>query len=230
MRVVARSVVLVLLLALATAAIAAAPHARPAPKCAPGHRQLLAADAQAQVYTQQRRVRVPALHSGDIYVRALTDAAACAYGQRRTYDLGTLFRCEQEDVGSLAVCTGVDREVVAGAMVAYEWSKPTTPVSQWFVIVRDLRTGRTVHREPTGAGKGESDGVGATTALVVKSNGSVAWIVNAEGEGGPEVHVVDTTGSRLVARGTDIDPTSLALAGSRLYWAQGGKPFSAPLN
>ena len=71
--------------------------------------------------------------------------------------------------------------------------------------------------------------------MVVKSDGAVAWI--AENEIGPphgppeyEVNAVDKTGNRTLAAGTDIAPSSLALAGSTLYWTQGGKPMSAPLN
>jgi hypothetical protein len=45
-----------------------------------------------------------------------------------------------------------------------------------------------------------------------------------------EVHAADRTGSRLLASGPTIDPHSLALAGSTLYWTQGGKPFTASLD
>jgi hypothetical protein len=45
-----------------------------------------------------------------------------------------------------------------------------------------------------------------------------------------EVHAVDTTGSRLLASGTDIGSKSLALAGSTLYWTQGDTPMSTTLN
>jgi hypothetical protein len=41
---------------------------------------------------------------------------------------------------------------------------------------------------------------------------------------------VDKNGSRLLASSTEIDPSSLALAGSTLYWTQGGKSMSSPLN
>jgi hypothetical protein len=74
-------------------------------------------------------------------------------------------------------------------------------------------------------------GIGHTTAIVVKSNGSVAWIVNPnEASGHYQVHAADTTGSRVVSVGPDIDPTSLALAESTLYWMQGGQAHAAPLN
>jgi hypothetical protein len=45
-----------------------------------------------------------------------------------------------------------------------------------------------------------------------------------------QVHAADTTGSRLLASGANIDPTSLALAGRTIYWMQGGRSFSATLN
>ena len=36
--------------------------------------------------------------------------------------------------------------------------------------------------------------------------------------------------TELPASGSDIDPHSLALIGSTLYWAQGGNPITASLN
>jgi hypothetical protein len=68
---------------------------------------------------------------------------------------------------------------------------------------------------------------------VVKSDGAVAWIVAIYGREHPaeyEVHALDRTGSRVLAFGPGISPRSLALAGSTLYWTQGGNPMSAPLN
>jgi hypothetical protein len=214
---------------ISTRSVAATRHHTAPSKCLPGHRQILAADAQAQVYTRQRRVRVANRATPEIAIRTLTDAVACAYGQRRTYDLGKVFGCERGEVGEPEECGGVDQEVVAGPTVAYELRTPG-PFNDSFVIVRDLRTGRILHREPTGAGKGESEGIGATKALVVKSDGSVAWTVKVYENAVYEVHAADTTGSRMLASGADIDPTSLALAGSTIYWTQGGRPYSATLN
>jgi hypothetical protein len=74
-------------------------------------------------------------------------------------------------------------------------------------------------------------GRGFTYSIVVKSDGAVAWIVaSGVARGGNQVRVVDRSGSRVVASGTDVDPQSLALAGSTLYWTQGSKPFSTTLN
>ena len=70
-------------------------------------------------------------------------------------------------------------------------------------------------------------GVGRVVALVVKSNGAVAWIAeNDERTLAPEspsevnyfdLESVDKSGIHLLASGPGIDPSSLALAGSRLY-------------
>jgi hypothetical protein len=99
------------------------------------------------------------------------------------------------------------------------------------VVVRDLRDGKLLHKLPTGTVEPPQPsmiGVGSVTGMVIKSDGSAAWIA-AEQKGGYQVHTVDKTASHLVASGGDIDPSSLALAGSTLYWTQGGKPVSASL-
>jgi hypothetical protein len=45
-----------------------------------------------------------------------------------------------------------------------------------------------------------------------------------------DVRAVDAAGDRLLADGNNIAPNSLALAGSTLYWTQGGAPQSASLS
>jgi hypothetical protein len=89
--------------------------------------------------------------------------------------------------------------------------------------------------------------------LVLKSDGSVAWIADDYersskllGAGAPyfDVYATDKTGTRLLASGTNIDPSSLALSvgasgvnakprtieGSTLFWTQGGLSASTLLN
>ncbi len=100
-----------------------------------------------------------------------------------------------------------------------------------------------------------SVGVGSVVALVLKSDGSAAWIANDDGRtthiGSTDeipyfdLEAVNVSGkTRLLAAGTDIDPSSLALGsggsnigykginreGSTVFWTQAGKVFSAPLN
>jgi hypothetical protein len=100
------------------------------------------------------------------------------------------------------------------------------------VIVRDLRSGRVLRSTPTGTSTNPMVvGVGPTTSIVLKKDGAVAWIVDTSGEQNRyQVHAADRSGARLLASGSDVDPSSLALAGSTLYWTQGGKAFSAALN
>ncbi len=99
--------------------------------------------------------------------------------------------------------------------------------------MRNLRTGRLIRKLPTGTPMTPRPswiGIGPTTAIVVKSDGAVAWIVETDFPTEYQVHTVDKSGNRVLASGTDIDPSSLALAGNTLYWTQGGQPFSAPLD
>lgn len=113
------------------------------------------------------------------------------------------------------------------------------------IIVRNLKTGRVLHTLPTGTrtslpANSEDEnagdiGIGKATALVPKADGSVAWIVATGSIVAKhlsrtyEVNAVDQTGSRELASAPDIAPASLALAGSTLYWTQGGQPSSATL-
>jgi hypothetical protein len=118
---------------------------------------------------------------------------------------------------------------------------------QWHVVVRNLRTGHIVHRPPTGGSKrtpatqeykvpepGDYVGVGPAIDIVVRSDGSVAWIAQNYGldktAAGYEVHVLDRLGSRVLASSPEIKPSSLALRGGTLYWKDGGKPMSSHLD
>ncbi len=65
--------------------------------------------------------------------------------------------------------------------------------------------------------------------MAVKSDGSIAWIGGLGTIPVRGVYVLDKSGQRMLASGPDIDPHSLALVGSTLYWTRGGQPFSAPL-
>jgi hypothetical protein len=208
----------VLAMLLVAAATSGARIRHPAPlRCAPGHAHLIAADKQAQVYTAPT-----AFGYLEVY--------GCAYGHKRPYHLGPVPECGT----GAGRCIGVERETLAGSIVAYEESSTGLYTSSWLVIVRDLRNGRVLHKVPTGAPNPPTSqfvGDGFTVAIVVESDGAVAWIVeNGIKPSAYQVHAVDKTGSRILASGTDIDSHSLALAGNTLYWTQGGKPFSASLN
>jgi hypothetical protein len=99
------------------------------------------------------------------------------------------------------------------------------------VETRDLRDGKLVHEEPatTGGLPGNSTRV---PDLVVKSNGSLAWIVDIGSSVGSDRQVVavDSAGRRVLDSGGTIDPESLTLTGSTLSWTKAGAPHSASLN
>lgn len=73
------------------------------------------------------------------------------------------------------------------------------------------------------------------TGVVLKTNGSVAWILGRwlypSYTWTYEVRKGDETGSNvLVESGSDIDPASLTLSGSTLTWVRAGETRSATLN
>jgi hypothetical protein len=119
-----------------------------------------------------------------------------------------------------------------GYMVAYaETPNAEGPSVGQLEVVRDLRTGRVLHRVSSGTALNGPDGIALTDQIVVNSRGAAAWSIESPfGAHSYQVHAVEKTGSRLLVSGPDIDPYSLALVGSTLYWTQGGKPMSASLN
>jgi hypothetical protein len=249
MRRVALAVISVLAL-LWTPAEASATRGRHASsaRCAPTAHVLLA-DAEAQVYSARE---------GPLKYLTLR---GCVYGRRGS------FRVTECGNGISAVgCSKAAHVTLAGTMVArevafvssgHEIEKSTYEFEIW---VEDLRTGHLLHKVPTGTPREAETkyykyvGVGGVVALVLKSDGAVAWIAEDDERSsgrqtGPEVlyfdvYAVDRSGTRLLAAGTNIDPASLALStggsgigsysrtvvGSTLYWTQGSSTFSTALN
>lgn len=235
-----------LLLLLAAASSAAARRTARVAQCPPAHSKVLLTDGRAQIYTVEQYVKWEGVagpqrffSTGHLLLRG------CAHGQKRSYGLGEY--CSREAEVGTAPCA--EPVSLAGAMVAYgdAWvseDRYQTSIgsSEWRVIVRDLRTGRVLHDVPTGAALRpvrEYIGVGPAVAIVVRSNGAVAWIAEdyerSSGLGTPvevpyfDVYAADKGGTRLLASGFDVNPSSLALAGGTLYWTQNGKPVSAVL-
>jgi hypothetical protein len=189
--------------------------------CAPVHSRLIVADARAKVFEAPEPGPIKKL---GIY--------GCAYG-RSSYFIGPL------PYGSSGGSGGVAHEILAGPMVAFEEYSSGGYLSgteEWHVVVRNLRNGRLLHRVPTGTPTSQNPGLigaGFTSTIVVKTDGAVAWIVEKPIEGGTnyEVHALNKMGSpNVLAFGTNIGPASLALAGSDLYWTQGGQAASPLLH
>jgi hypothetical protein len=170
----------------------------------------------------------------------------CVYGHRGARLLGPE---PWDDSGKyMNLNTFGERNVVlAGTVVAYEDYYTTEGLCgfQFHVVVEDLRTGAVLRHEPVATRtvpEPESEcgefGIGDTTAIVVEADGAVAWTVEAPAsfveahliEPGSQVRAADASGSRLLAAGTAVDPSSLALGGSTVYWTQGGQPRSATLH
>ena len=197
-----------------SAALAAGHVAAVRSKCLPDRPGVLVADDQAVAYRARNRLGQPEIFG-------------CSYRRGRSYALGAAPEC------TASGCGGVEGgPVLAGSIVAYELQDSSPCCDSWVVFVRDLRSGRLLHRLPTGAARSSSEvGGGFTAGLVVKADGAVAWITaGGVARGGNQVHVVDRAGSRVVASGTDVAERSLALSGSTLYWTQAGKPFSTTIN
>jgi hypothetical protein len=228
----------------------------PSARCAPSPHTLLA-DSQGQVFDTPRDL------GGVISLRA------CAFGQHR------LFFIEECNIGEENIgptkCIEYLHLTLTGTFIAYEYAVVSPgrypeleqrPVNERYVVVRDLRTGRVLHKIPTGTPLTPKSprivGVGNVVALVLMGDGSVAWIAEDYGRSvagppvGPEetrlsyfdVYACDKSGTRLLASGTNVDPSSLALSvggtrisgypssvpGKTVYWTQGGQTAAASLN
>jgi hypothetical protein len=190
---------------------------------------VVAADREAALYLAPEDPEYPEFLS--VY--------GCSYKAKRFDLLGEV----PESVGTPVGTRGVRLETLAGTMAAYEEGSGGPTGASWLVDVRNLATGKLVHRVPSGTPAHPEPprtehgltvthvGIGPVESLVVKSDGAVAWIVQTSRENGTyQVHILDKTGSRVVAEGPEVERHSLALAGSTLYWTQGGKPMSASLN
>jgi hypothetical protein len=207
--------------------------------CVLGSHTLLAS-SQAQVYAARK---------GPLRYLSLR---GCAYEQRRSFFVAA---CGSEE--SATTCAERSHVSLAGSAVAAENSfvpecgcAAEGDIAEWEIVVRNLRTGRVLHDVPTGTPlrpKPRYIGVGAVVGLVLNDDGSVAWIAQdyersatPHGTGVPyfDVYASDETGTRLLASGTNIDPSSLALSAGdfgvsgmsrTVYWMQGGKSESATL-
>ncbi len=124
-----------------------------------------------------------------------------------------------------------------GTYAAFNGGGGSSSDSSSSLGVMDLKTGKE-RGLAVAVGPGSYD-TGRVTSLVLKANGSIAWISQTSGVANPstpqliptltEVYADDSSGRRMIASSTAISPTSLALAGSAIYWLQGGVAESATL-
>jgi hypothetical protein len=188
--------------------------------CRPGHPNLVAANARAEVFEVFDEPRF-----------------GCAYGQRRPLVLG------QADYGSSSGAGGSGDYTLAGATVAFtetfcSGALGPSGCSESLKVV-NLRSPAVLHRLSVMNARCN----GRVLQLVLKEDGAVAWITeNSYGGGGAseemacpyrsearEVHALDSSGERVLAAGANIDASSIALAGRTVYWMQAGQPHAGPL-
>jgi hypothetical protein len=211
---------------------AATSHRKTITRCLAGRSHVIVANAKAQVYEGPSiGKRGESIPESPVYY-------GCVYGRKKSYELGL------PEGGTSGGSWRSYAYTLAGPIVAYAEAarigyEEQNPKYIYKVVVRDLLNGRLLHNLPTGIPPrgANREGIGEVTALVVKRDGAVAWIVQVlENMAGGrlrsnyEVRAVDKAGRRVLAISTEIGPHSLKLRGSTLHWTQGGKPMSATLN
>lgn len=138
----------------------------------------------------------------------------CAYGYRHIYELTLPNECRSSFCGPT-----VHEVVVAGRYVAYGYlplCRNGVGQSQ-AIAVENLVTGTVLHKECL---------TSYPKDIVVKPNGSVAWIT----EPGFQVFALDQFGLRTLGTVGKEESESLALAGKTLYWTENGEPMSTLLH
>lgn len=191
------------LLACAGSANAARPRHHSAPTCAAKGATTVALNPQARVYVRSQR--------GDADQHLLI---GCLLRSGRTTHLDSWFSCgcsRGDEIGP--------QVWLRGTVVALnDYSCPPDPLLGGCVggaHTFDLRTRRTLRRANTGT---------AVSALVLGPGGSFAYVSS-----GGAVAKSDAGGEGVLDAGPGVDPTSLAVAGARVYWTRGGAAQSAVL-
>jgi hypothetical protein len=153
----------------------------------------------------------------------------CLYARDREWPLSGGFAEFSQDFGPWAL---------AGRYVAfgYEYEEAAPDVAYEQIYVFDLRSGKQKYRVPTpteGSPRGES----YVHAIVLKRNGSSAWIPSYHDEYPHvlfqvwEVEMGRDGKRRKLDEGDSIRPHSLALSGNgkTVYWRKGSEARSAKL-
>jgi hypothetical protein len=176
--------------------------------CGPVRAKTLAADRVARVYEAKR----------DVY--------GCARGDRKSYKLGTASNSFAERRAGPIVLAGTD---AAYGLTSYGVD---TIFAQ--VVVKRLTDGKVLRQANSISGSTGAEFFETVDGVVVKRDGSVAWIAHAswigQGSGSvTEVQKSDHTQRTLLDRGGRIGVDSLRLDGSRLTWRVGSATNSASL-
>lgn len=207
---IARATTLVAVIAAAAVIATAGPASAKTKKCSTGG-VTLAASEQSRVFSKAKSDDDP------VY--------ACRYKTGKKVKLGTFGNCSD------FLSVGLFR--LAGPYVAFQSESCGLVAGEGSVKLVDLRTGQTKFSKAAtpipAMTMGEPDyGV---RSLVLKANGSLAWVGRFEDTSGPpNTNYFVQTKTTTLDMGATIAGGSLALAGSTLYWLKGGTPFTATLS
>jgi hypothetical protein len=137
-------------------------------------------------------------------------------------------------LGSTSFCLGsplAQPFALAGTVVAYGLETCGIDTSSAVVVVERLTTGLVLHSDAmTSTGLVEQHG--SPAAVVVKPNGSDAWVGverSITGQRLIQVYRHDSRGLVLLDSGPAVHPSSLTLRGSRLTWRHGSHKRHATL-
>jgi hypothetical protein len=104
------------------------------------------------------------------------------------------------------------------------------------VVVRDLRSGRVVHRRYPRSPGFPGEGSVVLDSILLKRDGAVAWIVSVRPccvvgrkPPAPEVARIDRRGFAVLNRNQRIHPKSLTLRGSTIRWRTGTRTHHSSL-
>lgn len=204
-----RPLLLLISLSVMLACASSANAARPAkahrvPSCAARGSTTIALTPQARVYVRSQR--------GDADQHLLI---GCLLRSGRTTQLDSWFSCDCSRGDEF------DPQVwLRGTVVAINrWGCPPDPLAGGICTgaarTFDLRTRRTLRRANTGT---------SVAALVIGPRGAFAYVSS-----GGAVAKSDAGGEGVLDAAPGIDPSSLAIAGARVYWTRGGTPQSVLL-
>jgi len=190
----------------ALASLALAGGAGAAASCAPAGSQVLARSASAELYGA----------GGKVY--------GCLGSRVTVLGAGP----------SLRNPTRVAREVLAGRFAGVDVAQMGVDTFASSVKIVDLASGATLASAPATAPLARPESFIQVAAMAITRGGTLAWIGSASAIGMPtaiyEVRTLRARADRLLARGSGIDPHSLALSGTTLRWRAGGRAYSAVLS
>lgn len=168
--------------------------------CGPAHAKTFASNRAARVYSK----------GGNVY--------GCARTGDQSFLLGTVGNSFSEGrVGPVAL---------AGVDVAYGLTTYGVDTVSAQVVVKSLTNGAVVRQESSWTGPVAAEFFQMVDAIVVKKDGSVAWIATAgsiisSNATTTEVEKSDHASGTLLDKSKQIKQHSLRLRGSKLTWKDG---------